>query len=65
MINFIVCDDITKDREMIQSIVSKYMMKNQLDYKTYVFDDYGDDFINIVNRKMPFKIYITHLSLPV
>lgn len=64
MLNFIICDDIRKDREMIESIVSKYMMKNQLEYKTHVFKDYDDKFLKIVNEKMPFKIYILDIETP-
>lgn len=64
MINFIICDDITKDREMIKNVISKYMMKNKLEYKTHVFDDYDDDFIEIVKTKLPFKIYILDIETP-
>ncbi len=64
MLNFIICDDVRKDREMIESIVSKYMMKNQLEYKTHVFKDYDDKFLKIVNEKMPFKIYILDIETP-
>ncbi len=64
MINFIVCDDIVKDREIIKSAISKYMMKNKLEYKTHIFDDYNDDFIKIVQKKLPFKIYILDIETP-
>lgn len=64
MINFIVCDDIIKDREMIKNIISKYMMKNKLEYKTHIFSDYDDSFIEIVKTKLPFKIYILDIETP-
>ncbi len=64
MINFIICDDIPKDRKMIEKIISKYMMKNKLEYKTHIFDDYDDQFIEIVNKKLPFKIYILDIETP-
>ncbi len=64
MLNFIICDDIKKDRETIENIVSKYMMKNKLEYKTHIFKDYDDNFLEIVNKKMPFKIYILDIETP-
>ncbi|MBR3198414.1 MAG: response regulator transcription factor [Bacilli bacterium] len=64
MLNFIICDDIPKDRKMIEQIISKYMMKNKLEYKTHIFDDYDDNFIKIVNKKLPFKIYILDIETP-
>lgn len=64
MINFIICDDIPKDRKMIEKIISKYMMKNKLEYKTHIYDDYDDKFIEIVNKKLPFKIYILDIETP-
>lgn len=64
MINFIICDDILKDRKMIESIISKYMMKNKLEYKTHIYDDYDDKFLEIVNKKLPFKIYILDIEAP-
>ena len=64
MINFIICDDVKKYREMIQNIISKYMMKNKLEYKTHVFNDYDNHFMDIVNKKLPFKIYILDIETP-
>ena len=64
MINFIVCDDIVKDNEKIKNIISKYMMKNKLEYKTHIFSDYNDEFIEIVKKKLPFKIYILDIETP-
>ena len=64
MINFIICDDIEKDCEMIKNTVIKYMMKNKLEYKTHVFNDYDENFIKIVEKKLPFKIYILDIETP-
>ena len=64
MINFIICDDIKKYRDMIKSVISKYMMKNKMEYKTHVFEDYDDEFIKIVEKKIPFKIYILDIEAP-
>lgn len=64
MINFIVCDDIVKDNKKIKNVISKYMMKNKLEYKTHIFSDYNDEFIEIVKKKLPFKIYILDIETP-
>ena len=64
MINFIICDDVEKYCKMIENVVSKYMMKNKLEYKTHVFNDYNDEFMKIVNKKLSFKIYILDIETP-
>lgn len=64
MINFIVCDDIEKYRKQIENIVSKYMMKNKLEYRTHVFSDYNEDFLKMVEKKLTFKVYILDIETP-
>ena len=64
MINFIICDDVEKYRKMIENIVSKYMMKNKLEYRTHLFEDYNENFLKIVNKKLSFKIYILDIETP-
>ncbi|MBR3208974.1 MAG: LytTR family transcriptional regulator DNA-binding domain-containing protein, partial [Bacilli bacterium] len=64
MINFIVCDDVIKYRQMIEKIIDKYMMKNKLEYKTYIYNDYDEDFMKMVSSKLPFKVYILDIETP-
>ena len=64
MINFIICDDVKQYREMVEHIVASYMMKNKLEYKTHVFEDYNSDFIKIVESRLPFKVYILDIETP-
>ena len=64
MINFIICDDVKQYREMVEHIVASYMMKNKLEYKTHVFEDYNSEFIKIVESKLPFKVYILDIETP-
>ena len=64
MINFIICDDIPKYRQMIEKVIAKYMMKNKLEYKTYIYNDYDEDFMKIVSSKLPFKVYILDIETP-
>lgn len=64
MINFIICDDIKEDLEVVLDVVSCYMMQNKIEYKTHVFRDYNDDFLKIIETKMPYKIYILDIETP-
>ena len=64
MINFIICDDVKQYREMVKHVVSLYMMKNKLEYKTHIFEDYNSDFMKIVESKLPFKVYILDIETP-
>ena len=62
MINFIICDDDKRYLKFVKDTVDKYMMKNQLDYKTHMFSDYDDTFMKIVDKKLSFKIYILDIE---
>ncbi len=62
MINFIICDDDKRYLKLVKDIVDKYMMKNQLDYKTHMFSDYDNEFMKIVDSKLSFKIYILDIE---
>lgn len=64
MINFVICDDVKKYREMIKRVIDKFMMKCNLEYKTYEFEDYDDQFLNIVSKKLSFKVYILDIEAP-
>ena len=64
MINFIICDDVKQYRDMVEHIVDSYMMKNKIEYKTHVFDDYDSGFVKIVESKLSFKIYILDIETP-
>lgn len=64
MINFIICDDQEEMRNDIVKNVEMFMVSKSLEYKTYLFDDYGDEFLKIVNKKLPFKIYILDIEAP-
>lgn len=64
MIDFIVCDDSFEIRQMVNDIITKYMMKNQIHYKIHMFEDYDNNFIKIVKKNMSFKIYILDIEVP-
>ena len=58
MVNIIICDDNDKDRASVLEIVDNFMKKNSIDYKTYCYNDYNKKFYDIMDNKMPFKIYL-------
>jgi len=64
MLNFIICDDVKQYRDMVENIISSYMMKNKLEYKTHIYSDYDDNFMKIIESKLPFKIYILDIETP-
>lgn len=64
MINFIICDDDKRIVSDIKKILSKHMMKNNLEYKMHLFYDYDSNFMKIVKAKLPFKIYILDIETP-
>lgn len=64
MINFIICDDVKKYREMAEKVIDAYMMKNKVEYKTHFFEDYDNSFMKIVESKLSFKIYILDIETP-
>lgn len=64
MINFIICDDNSNQRTKIENIVHSYMMKNKLEYQIHLFEDYNSNFLKIIQKPMPFKIYILDIETP-
>lgn len=64
MLNFIICDDDLIYRKKVENLIDKYMMKNQIEYKKYLFDDYDKSFMDIVKQELPFKIYILDIEAP-
>ena len=62
MINFIIVDDIKKYSDMIGDIVTKVMMKNKFSYKTYIFSEYDNNFMKVLNSDMPNKVYIMDIE---
>ena len=64
MINFIICDDDIKFTEFVNQAITKYMMKNKLEYKIHMFNDYNQEFIKKVEEKMSNKIYILDIEAP-
>jgi len=64
MVNVIICDDNDKDRKNITTIVNNFMTKNKIEYKSYIYNDYNDKFNEIIESKIPFKIYLLDIETP-
>ena len=62
MINFIVVDDNKKFLDIMMGVITKVMMKNRFIYKTHLFDEYDDDFFDIMNSSISNKIYILDIE---
>jgi len=64
MINIIICDDNDKDRRNVITSVKDTMLKLNMEYNIYEFNDYDKKFDNIVHSKIPFKIYMLDIETP-
>lgn len=64
MIHIIICDDNDRDRNKIESVAKAFMVKNELDYKIHLYNDYNKDFESVIESKFPFKIYLLDIETP-
>lgn len=64
MVNVIICDDNDKDRKNIFEVVKNFMDKNKIEYKTHVYNDYDKKFHEMIENKIPFKIYLLDIETP-
>lgn len=64
MIEFVICDDDKFITEKVFKTVSDIMMKNKLVYKTLIYYDYDDNFVNLINNKSCIRIYILDIETP-
>ena len=62
MINFIVVDDAKEITKQVETIINKIMMTNKFEYKTYVFNDYDDEFNKISDEQLINKIYFLDIE---
>lgn len=63
MLNFIICDDSKEFRDNLQKIIDSYMMKLDMDYKTYEYADYNKEFRNLVKSDIGFKVYFLDIRM--
>ena len=58
MINFIVCDDNSYVRTLVESIISKVAMPYDFDYKVYSFEKYDSKMKALIHSSSDIKVYI-------
>lgn len=64
MVNVIICDDNDKDRKNILEVVNNFMDKNKIEYEAHVYKDYDKKFHEMLESKIPFKIYLLDIETP-
>ena len=64
MVNVIICEDNDKDRKNVIEIVNNFMIKNNIEFKLHVYNDYNKNFYEIIEKKLPFKIYLLDIETP-
>lgn len=64
MINVIICDDNKSDCNKAIKIIDNFMKNKNIDYKKHIFDDYNQNFINIIDKKLTLKIYLLDIETP-
>lgn len=64
MFNIIICDDNKQILERVEKIVNKCFINSGYEYQTHLYNDYNSNFMQIINRKLSFKIYILDIETP-
>ena len=64
MVNVIICDDNSKDRNNVETITKNFMEKRKIEYKIFSFEDYNKKFYDLCESKLPFKIYLLDIETP-
>ena len=64
MLNIVICDDNKRDLIKIETLVDKFMARNNYDYKKHIYNDYDASFMRLVKSKLPFRIYILDIETP-
>ena len=64
MINVIICDDNQKDRNKVVNVVNDFMKRKGLQHQNHIYDDYNKKFYNIIEQRIPLKIYLLDIETP-
>lgn len=62
MINFIICDDNNEFLKKEKRIVDNFMMRFDVEYKTYLFKEYDASFDELIKKDIGFKIYLLDIQ---
>jgi len=64
MINFVIVDVIVEITKTVENIISKVMMKSNLEYKIHIFHDYDSKFLKFIEQPLPNKVYFLDIETP-
>ncbi len=64
MVDFIICDDSRKIINDVVNVIDKYMISNNIQYRTHKFFDYDDKFMQLIDEPLNHKIYILDIETP-
>lgn len=64
MLEIIICDDDKEFLLKVENLVNKVMLKKDIDYKIFKFNDFDKKFIDKMNKKENPRIYILDIELP-
>ncbi len=62
MINYILCEDDKEFRKTIKEQIIKFMMKSDIKYEFYEFNNYNQKFEEIVKKDIGFKVYFLDIK---
>ena len=62
MISFIVCDDNKQFLKHEKQIIDNFMMKYDIEYNVYTFEEYTSGFEDLIVKDMGFKIYLLDIQ---
>lgn len=64
MVDFIICDDSNRTVNDVVNIIDKFMISNNIHYKTHKFFDYDEKFMKLMDSPLNHKIYILDIETP-
>ena len=62
MLNFIVCEDDKIFQQEIKEEIENFMMRSDVDYKVFLFSNYGKDFEEMTKNDIGFKMYFLDIK---
>lgn len=62
MVNYILCEDDRVFRKALKDQIEKFMMKSDIKYEFYEFDNYNQGFEDVVTKDIGFKVYFLDIK---
>lgn len=64
MIEYIICENNLNVLNDLNNLVTKIMMRNNVEYSIKLFEDYNDDFVQEISKNDKTKVYILDIETP-